>query len=118
MWTLAGFRIVVQDKEGSVKQIIPRLQPLAGGTVHQIFGYETEITKLVGVVVGEATISGLKNLTTTGIEYPLVGWDIPYGDYLVSSVAEKRSEAIYQTIDYNQDCDAPVFTVEIELYKV
>ena len=57
MWTLGGTRIYPHTKKETASQIIPKLQPLNGGTVHQVFGYESPEITLTCLVVG----SGDKN---------------------------------------------------------
>lgn len=113
-WTLGGVRIYVQEKGSDGKQIIARLQPLAGITVKQIFGYEDRVTKISAIVVGETDLASLKTMHTTGSTYALVGYGTDYGDFLVASVSEKqRRGVIAQTL--TADCDAPLFDVDIEL---
>lgn len=112
-WTLGGTRIYVQDKSSVSKQIIARLQPLAGPTIEQVFGYESPIIKLNCLVVGEADLATVKSMVTYGSQYALIGQGTNYGNWYVSNVSEKRTKAIWQTI--TADCDDPVFEVELEL---
>jgi len=112
-WTLGGVRIYVQDKSSAGKQIIARLQPLAGITVQQIFGYEKYVEKINCIVVGETDLASLKAMTTDGVTHALIGPVTNYGNFYVSSVNEKRTKTLWQTI--TSVCADPVFEVEIEL---
>jgi hypothetical protein len=118
MWSLNSIRLIVQDNPESNKQIIARLQPVSGGTVLQIFGYEDNILKISAIVVGTTDKESLLGLSKTGSSYSLV---TPYGtsSYYVSSVSIKqRLGIISQTIliDANHDCEDPIFDADIELY--
>lgn len=115
-WYLGGIRIYVSDDVRGVKQTIARLQPLASGTIHHVFGYETETIKLQAKVVGETDMMSLQALTTLGASTTLTT-DLGDITVLVSTVAPKRDRSISQTIDTTKACDAPVYTVDIEAYR-
>lgn len=115
-WTIDGVRIFVNDWKESEAQIIPRLQPLAGGTVLQIFGYENEITHIVGLVVGIDDKDSIKSMAFDGVTHTVSG---PYGlvdDFYVKSVAATMQPTLMQTIRPDLDCYDPVFVIELELY--
>jgi hypothetical protein len=124
-WSLDGKRIYTQKIVEGTKQIIASLQPLAEGTVYQTFGYETAKVKIGCLVVGSGILASLHLLTTTGVSVELMSPDpttdppteISLGHYYVSSISADREKAIYQTIDTDQDCSAPVYNVDIELFK-
>jgi hypothetical protein len=117
-WTLNSIRIIVQDNPENNKQIIARLQPVSGGTVLQVFGYEDNIVRINGIVVGTTDKDALLALSKTGNDYTLV---TPYSSssFYVNSVSVKqRLGVISQTIliDATHDCDDPIFDIDIELY--
>jgi hypothetical protein len=116
-WTLNGIRIYVQDEIQSGKQIIARLQPLSGGTVKQIFGYDDDIFKITGKIVGNTVRDTLDGYKETGTAYALVGPEGAIGNFYVSNISFKRDNTYYQTIDLTggNTCTSPVYTVEIEL---
>lgn len=117
MWTLDSTRIFVSDWKESENQIIPRLQPLDGGTTLQIFGYENPITHITGLVVGLTDKNTLKGFTTDGVEHTLLG---PYsisGSFLVKSVSATMIQSVCQTIRPDLDQDSPVYTVEIDFFE-
>lgn len=115
MWYFGAVRIYVQDKGSSGKQIIARLQPFDTGTVQQRFGYETPVQRLSCVVVGEDDMESIRNMTISGVAFPLSGYGTYYGEFFLSSFDEKRSPFPFQTIRQDLDCETPVFNVELEL---
>ena len=72
MWSLGGIRIFVQDMREHTAQIIPRLQPLSGGTVLQVFGHEDDIRTVSGLVVGQADKNDLKDMATGGLLWSFI----------------------------------------------
>jgi hypothetical protein len=119
-WSYNGIKIVTQDNSEGGKQIVARLQPISGGTTLQIFGYEDEILKISGIVIGTTDKNALKALYKTGNSYTLV---TPYGNitgYLSSFNAKQRLGIISQSIiiDANHDCLDPVFDCDLEIYPV
>lgn len=117
MWYFGNTRIYAQALENSQKQIIAQLQPLAGGTVYQYFGYENSKVKLTGLVVGKASADHFPTLTTSGTAFTLTSPEGSLGDYIVEGAKVTRLPAVYQTVDTSQDCEAPLYTVELELLK-
>lgn len=115
-WTLDGIRIYVMEEDESAKQEIARLQPLTSGTIHHVFGWDDPIIKINGKIVGLSNRNALEALRTTGTTVVFAG-DIESRTVLVSSLAFKRNRAVWQTIDTTQDCTAPVWDVDIELYE-
>jgi len=114
-WELDGIRIFVQDYEGDNKQILPRLQPINGGTVIQIFGYESEVTKISSIVVGSGDLFALKAMAKDGIYHTLIT-PLLTDDFLVASVKHKWQRSICQTMRPDLPEDTPVFIVDIEFY--
>lgn len=115
-WTLNSIRIFVQESNAESGQIIPRLQPLSGGTVLQIFGYDSRVNTINGIVVGDTDRDALMNLTTTGSAYTLVSPEGSMGTYYVRKVAYKRIPNICQTMRPDLASDAPVYIFDLELY--
>jgi hypothetical protein len=113
-WYLDSVRIYVQDKSGTNKNIISRLNPLGGGTVLQFFGYDDEIWHVKAYVVGEEDLADLKAMAKDGNDYNLSNGAVDYGDFYVANMSWSRVPAIYQTLTAN--CDDPLFTVDLELY--
>ena len=116
-WTLGGIRIYVQELGREEEQIIPRLQPLNGGTVHQIYGYQDPIISLAGIVVGSGDCLTLHSFTTSGTMFTLSSPEGILGDYYVKSVKDSRSPYPFQFIRRDLDCMTPVFDLDVTLYK-
>lgn len=117
VWALNNIRIFVQKQEEVDKQVIARLQPLTGGTILQIFGYEDVVQKINGIVVGEADAASLRALTRTGDSYTLTNYEGTVGDFFVNDVQRTRVQCICQTLRPDLDSDAPVYEVSITLYR-
>jgi hypothetical protein len=115
-WYIDSTRIIMQKLSGDSEQIIPRLQPLTGGTELQFFGYENEVTKAIGKVVGESDLSTIKDMRKDAALHAITGPQSFNTSYYVKGVHWTRDKAQWQTIRPDLDCDTPVFTVEIELY--
>lgn len=118
MWTYGGIRIFVLDKKSETKPIIAKLQPVTSGTVWQFFGWESEILKLPCKVVGEVDSAALLAMSRTGTAYELTdyaGNDL--GDYYLLSYSPSDDKSIRQTLRSDLDCDAPVYSVDLELGK-
>jgi L-lactate permease len=115
-WTFNGTRIFVQNISESLKQIIARLQPLSGGTVLHIFGYDSEVTKLSGIIVGNTDKAALIVLAKTGTSYTLVSPEGSLGSFYVSSVTFSRIPSICQTLRGDLASNSPLYNVELELY--
>ena len=116
-WTFGGQRIFVQEYTINGSQIIPRLQPLTGGTIYQWFGYETKRVTLAGIVVGTVNKSALMGFYEDGISRTLVG---PYSinkDCFVKDISVTLLPITCQTLRPDLDDDAPVYNVKLELYE-
>lgn len=116
MWTLNGIRIFAQQHRSDSSQIIPRLQPLGGGTVLQFFGYESRIISVSAIIVGDADLNALRNLRKTATAYELVSPEGSQGDFYVKKVSHSRRMSICQTMRPDLPEDAPVYDIDIELY--
>lgn len=115
-WTLNGTRMYVQEINGDSSQIIPRLQPLSGGTILQIFGYESEVNSIAAVVVGVADKNALMALRKTGLTYTLVSPEGSLGSYYVKKAAFRRIPNICQTMRPDLATDCEVYNVDLELF--
>lgn len=116
MWTLGGIRIFAQDLKEEVGQIIPRLQPLSGATVLQIFGYESDIRVISGFVVGKTDKDALKAFTETAGTKTLVSPEGSEGSYQVKNVSVQRTKSVCQTLRTDLPEESPVYSVDIQLY--
>jgi len=116
MWTYGNIRIFAQTDSNAVGQILPRIQPLAGATIIQVFGHESNIKTISAIIVGSGDASHLETLTSSGAAFPLVGPDGAMGDYYPKSITIDRHMSLYQTIRTDLSCTAPVYDVSLELY--
>ena len=116
-WTLDGIRIFVGESKEDAGQIVPRLQPLSGGTVLQVFGYESDVRTIGAIVVGDTDKNALKALRTTGSNYTLISPEGSLGSFIVKNVSVTRVQCICQTLRPDLDADSPVYQVEIQLYE-
>ena len=118
MWIIDTTRLYVQDLPESGKQIVPRLQPLDGPTIHQIFGYESPIFKISAVVVGSGAIGQLRAKARDKNTHTLSGAWGYYKRGIVSGFDFKpRKSVIWQSVDTNLPCDSPVYDVELEFLQ-
>ncbi len=116
-WYLDTTRIFVNEHVEDAAQIIPRLQPLSGGTVQQIFGYESPILGITALVIGSGDSRILRDKTTDGILHTLSGPEGIMGDYLVRKASLARIHSVCQTIRPDLPTDAEVYEVKLELYE-
>lgn len=116
-WSLDGIRTFVGESKEDAGQIVPRLQPLGGGTVLQTFGYESDIRTIKAIVVGDDDKNGLKDLRKTGGSYTLMSPWGSLGSFIVKKVTVMGIKCICQTLRPDLPEDAPVYEVEIELYE-
>lgn len=115
-WSLNGIRLFVTEYGNDYKNIIARLQPLGGGTIYHVFGYEFTTSKLSAYIVGDADNASLKALTRTGNSYSLISDQGAYGNFLVNGVSLKRTNSICQTLRPDLATTAPVYIADIELF--
>jgi hypothetical protein len=120
-WSLDEIRIFVQEESDVYNQAIARLQPLASGTVYHIFGWESAIRRISGKIVGFTDRTSILAMNRDGETHSLTGgpvddWD--WGDFYVHSVQTRLEPAVWQTFDLTKECDEPVFTIDIELFKL
>jgi len=116
-WSLDGIRTFVNESKEEAGQIVPRLQPLGGGTVLQTFGYESDVRTIQAIVVGDIDKEALKDLRKTGSAYTLLSPEGSLGSFTVKNVVVTRIHCICQTLRPDLAEDAPVYEVEIQLYE-
>jgi len=118
-WSIGGIRIFVTDGTEEVGQIVAKLQPLSGGTIHQIFGYETPTRKLSCYVVGETNKEALMNLTMSGVAFELLSPEGDLGDFIVEKVSMPRVNCAKQTLDTSGllTCYSPLYRGDITLLE-
>lgn len=114
-WTLGGVRIFADELREEVAQIIPRLQPLSGGTVLQVFGHEDDIRTVSAIVVGKDDKNAIKAFTQGGT-VELVSPEGSLGNYYVKSVSVSRLMVICQTLRTDLPEESPVYRIEAQLY--
>jgi len=117
MWTLGGVRIFVQDHDEKFAQIIARLNPLASGTILQIFGYDHIISNINGYIVGPADRVSLLQYDRSGNTYTLSGYGINWGSFYVNSVQLSLVKSNCQTLRPDLPEDSMVTMANIELFK-
>lgn len=115
-WYIDSIRVFVQEHEESNGQIIPRIQPLSGGTVLQVFGYESRITKLSAIIVGDTDRDALRAMAKSGSNVTLTFPDSSTTDYIVKSVNFKQRHNLCQTLRTDLAEDAPIYDVGIEFF--
>lgn len=117
-WTLGGHRLYVQKSTENTSQILPRLQPVSGGTVVQSFGYDSTVRTVTAIVVGDTIKNALMAFAQDGgLSHEFVSPEGSLGNWIVKSCSPDRTESVCQSIDTTQPEDAPVYDVELELYE-
>lgn len=117
-WTYGGVRIYVQRSDRGSSQILPRLQPVSGGTVVQSFGYEKDIRNVTALIVGDARDAALLAFSKDGgTLHSFVGPEGTIGSFAMKSYSSSRTDSTCQTIDTSLPEEAPVYEVEMEFYE-
>lgn len=116
MWTYGSVRIYTQTDVDAAGQIIPRIQPLAGSTILQIFGYDSTIKNLTAIVVGVSDHDTLEGFSIDGSTHSLVSPEGTVGNFYLKSLSIARQFSIFQTMRSDLDCDAEVYLATLELY--
>ena len=117
-WTLGGNRIYAQKSNEDTGQILPRLQPLSGGTIIQSFGYDSLVRKITAIVVGDTIKDAIKGYSQDGgASHALVSPEGSLGNFIVRSCSVSRLPITCQTIDTLQPTTAPVYELDVELYE-
>lgn len=116
-WTYGGVRIYAQKSEQNTSQIIPRLQPVDGGTVLQVFGYESLIRQITALVVGDSKHNSLRAFAQdSGTGHTLVSPEGSLGSFILRGFSSRRTDSTCQTIDPTLPSEAPVYEVDLELF--
>lgn len=117
MWTYNGIRIFIEEMPERTGEVIARLQPLTGGSIHQTFGWETSILNIKGYIVGETDYLAIKAAARDGVTHELFFDTTSQGNFYLHNVVISRTKAIWQTLRPDLDCTAAVYSLEGELYK-
>ena len=117
-WSYGGIRLYVQEMKTGDEQLIARLNPLGGGTVTQVFGYDELIVNIDAYIVGLDDEALLRSYATSGVSFDLF---TPYGingyPYLLKNVNTTLTKSICQTLRTDLDEDSPVYVVNMELWR-
>ena len=117
-WTYGNVRLYVQEMKTEDEQLIARLNPLGGGTVTQVFGYDELIVNIDAYIVGLVDEALLRSYVTSGISFDFF---TPYGingyPYLLKNVNTTLTKSICQTLRTDLDEDSPVYVVNLELWR-
>jgi|SRR3990172_9586372 len=117
MWYLSTIRVFVQEFTDDTFQEIAALNPLGGGTEHQVFGWGDLVKKVNAYIVGDVDKSAIEGLGRTGNTYVFSGPWGSYGLHFVKSVSMKTVPIICQTLRTDLAEDSPVYIANIELWK-
>ena len=117
-WSIGGVRIYPQKSGENTSQILPRLQPLSGGTIIQVFGYESLVRQISCLVVGDTNKNAIKAFSQDGgTSHVLLSPEGSLGSFIVKASNVSRTESTNQTIDTLQPCEAPVYQIDLDLYE-
>lgn len=118
MWYLDLTRIFVQRFDTTNTQIVARLQPLQGLTIHHIFGAESEVISLECYVVGHVDRNAIKAKVRDGNTHTLTGaYGISISGLIVKSMKDSLTNFICQTLRPDLPENSPVYHVSLELYR-
>lgn len=118
-WTFGSppVTIFITKWQPTWKQTVARLHPLGGGTVYHTFGYENQIARAEGFLVGYSDLSSMEVFSqseaTIEVFHPQAG---SYGDFYLAQMQADELSTVCQTLRPDLDEDAPVFKVSLELY--
>lgn len=115
-WYYDTVRIFPQDFTDEGSQEIATLNPLGGGTIHQVFGWSDKTKKLNAYVVGFTDKNAIEALRKTGDTYSVTGPWGDLGDYYLKNVSMKTTNMICQTLRPDLAEDSPVFLASLELW--
>jgi len=117
-WTLGGNRFYVQKHAEATSQIMPRLQPLSGGSQLQVFGYDSTIKTISALVVGDTIKNVFQGYAKDGgTSHALVSPEGSMGNWIVKDFQPNRIPNVCQTIDTSQAEDAPLYDCEFILWQ-
>jgi hypothetical protein len=119
-WNINNIRVVTQTFDSNHDNLIARLSPVGGGTVHHFFGYDDPIIAMQGYIVGSGDAMALEALAQSETAYNVTGLLGNMGAYYVKNVQVKPQLGIYRQtflVDGSHADTDPVYIVELELYK-
>jgi len=118
MWELDSVRTFVTKFSTGDQQIVARLQPLSGASVHQFFGYESPVLKINAFVVGNTDRDAIRSKVRDGTTHALNYNSSPiFGNLIVKNASFDMKLSICQTLRSDLAEDAPVYECEIELWQ-
>jgi len=116
-WLLGNTRITITGlKEGS-EGIIAELQPVAGGTVFQVFGYKNKSISIECLVVGITDKDALLAMPVTGDPVTLSGYGVDYGDFYIKSANVNWTTTYRQTFRTDVSPTDLVFKMTLDIMK-
>jgi hypothetical protein len=117
-WSLGSHRLYVQKSSENTSQIMPRLQPLSGGSVLQVFGFDSIVRSVTAIVVGDTIKNALVAFAQDGgTTHAFVSPEGSLGSWIVKSCVPNRTDSTCQSIDQTQPDTAPVYEIDMELWK-
>lgn len=117
MWYYNNVGITVVDLKEEDNQIIAELQPIASGTIYQIFGYQNQVVQLQCLVVGVEDKNTLQAMKDDGEAHPLSGAGVYFGEYLLQKISIQWQNSYRQTFRSDKDPYDYVFKCSLELKK-
>lgn len=117
-WTYNSHRIYAQKSTKQASQIMPRLQPISGGSVIQSFGYDSTVRTIEAIVVGDTINNALEALAKDGATaHALVSPEGSLGNWILKDYNSDRTTSTCQSIDQTQPETAPVYNVSLTLWR-
>lgn len=117
-WTINGNRIYVQKITKAASQIMPRLQPISGGSKLQAFGYDSTIRNVTALVLGDTVEQAIEALSKDGgNSHAFVSPEGSLGNWIIKEYNSDRIPNVCQTIDPNLPEDCPIYNVEMTLWR-
>ena len=116
-WTFNSIRIYVQAVNDTDVQEMARLNPFGGGSIYHRFGYQDATIKVSGIIVGNDDKNDLRLCITIGGSYTLYS---PWGAWAtghLKQMSTKLTDSYCQTMRPDLDGDAPVYEVELEIWR-
>lgn len=116
-WTLGGVRIFPTKLTQTEKPIIAELQPLASGTIIHAFGYENDLWRIEGYLVGPTDRLALRAMTRAALPITLSGPTGPVDDFTIKIFETDRLNTICQTLRPDLPEDEIVMQFSIEMRR-
>lgn len=118
MWSYGSQRIYVQKITKGASQIMPRLQPLSGGSILQVFGYDSTVRNITAIVVGDTIEQAIEAFSKdSATAHALVSPEGALGNWILKDYNSNRTDSTCQTIDTSQAEDVPVYEIEMTLWR-